>query len=93
MSSRAERTFNLSPENAAFVDAQVASGAYVSEDDVLRAALLALWERDAGVERWLRDDVGPAYDAMQADPSRALSARSVFADIRAHHAARVAREA
>lgn len=93
MSSRAERTFSLAAEHAAFLDAQVASGAYASGDEVLHAALQALREREADVERWLCDDVGPAYDAMRADPSRALSARSVFDDVRAHHAARVTRQA
>lgn len=93
MPSRAERTFSLAAEHAAFLDAQVASGAYASEDEVLHAALLALREREADVERWLHDDVGSTYDAMRADPSRALSARSVSDEVRAHHAARVARRA
>ena len=93
MSSRADRTFSLAAEHTAFIDAQVASGAYASEDEVMHAALQALWEGEVDVERWLRDEVGPAYDAMRADPSRALSARSVFDDVRARHAARVSRKA
>ena len=51
--------------------------------------LRALQERDAAVARWLRDEVATTYDAMQADPARAISARAVFDEIRAHHAAKL----
>ena len=44
-------------------------------------------------ERWLRDEAAAAYDAMKADPSRALSAKQVFDDIRALHFAKVATRA
>ena len=93
MTTKAERTFGLPAEHAAFVDAQVASGAYASAGEVVNAGLRALQERHADVERWMRDDVGPTFDAMREDPARALSARSVFDDVRAHHAARVAGKA
>jgi antitoxin ParD1/3/4 len=48
-----------------------------------------LQERDAAVERWLREEVVPVYDAMKADPNRAVPADKVFDAIRAHHAARL----
>jgi hypothetical protein len=32
---------------------------------------------DRAVERWLREKVGPAYDALKADPSRAVTAAQV----------------
>lgn len=41
------------------------------------------------MERWLRDEVAPAFDAMIADPSRGISAEQVFADIHTRHAKRV----
>ena len=31
-------------------------------------------ERDAAIERWLVNEVAPVYDAMKADPSRAIPA-------------------
>jgi len=43
---------------------------------------------DAAVERWLRDEVAPAYDDMLADPSRAVCIDDVFADIGSRHAKR-----
>lgn len=79
-----KRTFSL----PAFIDAKVSSGAYASGSEVIRAALRALQERDATVERWLREGVAPAYDAMKADPGRAIPAEVVFDEVRARHAAR-----
>jgi antitoxin ParD1/3/4 len=55
--------------------------------------LRALEERDAAVERWLREDVVAAYDALQANPGRAISVSHVFAAVRARHKEREARKA
>lgn len=51
--------------------------------------LPALQTREAAIERWLREDVAPAYDAMQKDPSRAVPAEQVLRNLRAHHAKRL----
>lgn len=42
---------------------------------------------DPRAERWLRDEVAPVYDAMQADPGRGLAVKDVFGAIRARHVA------
>lgn len=84
-----KRTVSLPADHAAFIDRQVASGAYASASEVVRAGLRALQERDAAVEHWLHEEVAPAYDAMQADPGRALDLDTVFDDIRARHAERL----
>ena len=89
MAAVERRTFTIPVEHAAFIDAQVASGAFASPSEVVHAGISALQERDAATEQWLREEVARAYDAMQADPSRAILARSVFDDIRGHHAARL----
>ncbi|MBH0619357.1 type II toxin-antitoxin system ParD family antitoxin [Salmonella enterica] len=89
MSDIEERTVSLPPEQAAFVDAQVASGAFASASEVVRAGLRALQDRDAAVERWLRTEVVAAYDEMKAHPERAIDAATVFAELRAHHAAKL----
>jgi antitoxin ParD1/3/4 len=88
MAAIEKRTFSLPAEHTAYIDAQVASGAFASGSEVVRAGLRALQERDAAVERWLREEVA-TYDAMQADPARALPATAVFDEIRARHAARL----
>jgi antitoxin ParD1/3/4 len=86
MASIEKRTVSLPSEHAAFIDEQVAKGAYASASEVVRAGLRALRERDAAVERWLNEEVAPAYDRLKSDPTRALSASSVFDEVRVHHA-------
>src|SRR3954470_826487 len=84
-----KRTFSLSEDQAHYVDEQVQAGAYASASEVVRAGLRALQERDAAVERWLRDEVVPVFDAMQADPGRAVSPDQVRAALHARHAERL----
>jgi antitoxin ParD1/3/4 len=89
MAATAKRTFSLPGEHAKFIDAKVASGDYASASEVVRAGLRALQERDAAVERWLREEVAPTYDAMTTDPARGVPAAKAFSTIRARHAKRL----
>jgi antitoxin ParD1/3/4 len=89
MPTAAKRTFSLRTEQTKFIDRKVASGAYASGSEVVRAGLRALQERDAAVERWLKEEVVPVYDVMKADPKRGIAAKKVFAAVRAHHAAKL----
>jgi hypothetical protein len=41
--------------------------------------------QNPGIERWLRERVVPACDALKADPSRAISAAKVRARLKAEH--------
>jgi len=91
MPSPEKRTFSLPTEQACYIDALVASGTYASGSEVVRAGLRALQERDAAVEKWLREEVVGVCDAMQADPGRAISGEQVFATIRARHSDRLKR--
>jgi antitoxin ParD1/3/4 len=81
-----KRTFSLPPKQAKFIDTQVRAGTYASASEVVRAGLRALQERNAAVEHWLESEVAPVYDAMKADPKRAVPAEKVFAVVRAYHA-------
>ncbi len=85
MAASHKRTFSLPGEQARYIDSLVASGAYATSSEVIRAGLRALQERDAAVERWLREEVLPVAAAMQADPGRAISADRVFGEIRDTH--------
>lgn len=48
--------------------------------------LRALLARDRAVESWLHQQVGPAYDALKAEPSRAVTVDQVRARLAAEHA-------
>jgi antitoxin ParD1/3/4 len=84
-----QRSFSLPKEQADYIDSLVDSGAYATASDVVRAGLRALQEKDAAIERWLRDEVVPVAVAMQADPDRAIPADQVFNELRALHAQRL----
>lgn len=68
MRTTQQMSVTLPLEMARLVKDKVASGAYASESEVIRAGLRALQERDAAVERWLREEVAQAYDAFKASP-------------------------
>jgi antitoxin ParD1/3/4 len=84
-----KRTISLPRAQASYIDALVEAGTYASASEVVRAGLRALQERNAAVERWLKEEVVPVYDAMQADSGRGIPADQVLAALRAHHAARL----
>ena len=83
-------TISLPAEQAGYIEQQLANGTYASASDVIEAGLKALQKADAAVEQWLHDDVSPVFDAMQADPARAIPADTVLMNLRSHHAAWVA---
>src|SRR5437868_1254623 len=91
MAAIEKRTFSLPAEQAAFIDAQVASGAFASASEVVRAGLRALQERDAAVERWLREEVAATYDEVKAHPERTISGDRLLESVRRLHTARVKR--
>jgi antitoxin ParD1/3/4 len=89
MPAQEKRTVSLPAEQASYVDSLVASGAYASASEVVRAGLRALQERDAAVERWLEEEVVPVYDAMENDATRGVPAENVLEAIRSRHAERL----
>lgn len=62
-----------------------------SENQVIRDGLRALQARDQPVERWLRNEVVPAYDAYCADPSRGIPLDDARAGLAARHTRAVKR--
>jgi putative addiction module CopG family antidote len=59
-------------EMANLVKTKVAGGEYATESEVIRDGLRVLMARDRAVESWLAQEVAPAYDALKADPGRAI---------------------
>jgi antitoxin ParD1/3/4 len=85
-------SITLPNEMADAVKSKVAAGEYATESEVIRDGLRALLARDRAVESWLHEQVGPAYDALKADPSRAVSTADVRAMLAAEHEAATARK-
>ena len=83
MRSTRQMSITLPHEMAQMVKDKVASGEYATESEVVRDGLRALLARDRAVEEWLRQEVGPAYDAMKADGSRGVGPAQVRARLAA----------
>jgi antitoxin ParD1/3/4 len=85
MRSTQQFSITLPNEMAQLVRNKVAAGEYASESEVIRDGLRSLAARDRAVEDWLRLQVAPAYDALQADSARAVSAEQVRAALAEEH--------
>ena len=83
MRSTQQFSITLPNEMAEAVRAKVAAGEYATESEVIRDGLRALLVRDRALEDWLRSNVAAAYDALKADPSRAVSVDRVRARLAA----------
>ena len=70
-------SITLPNEIADVVKSKVKTGEYASESEVIRDGLRALLARDKAIENWLQKEVGAAYDALQTDPSRAVTAKTL----------------
>lgn len=87
MRSTRQFSITLPKEMAEMVSARVKSGAYASESEVIRDGLRALQSQERAIEGWLREDVATTYDAMKANPSRAVAIEKVRAALAAAHKA------
>lgn len=85
MRSTTQFSITLPHEMAEMVRAKVQSGEYASESEVIRDGLRALQTQERAIETWLRQQVSPAYDAMKANPSRAVPMQKVRAALAAAH--------
>ncbi|MGH7878716.1 MAG: ribbon-helix-helix domain-containing protein [Steroidobacteraceae bacterium] len=85
MRTTQQLSITLPTEMAEAIKAKVASGEYATESEVIRDGLRVLMARDRAVEHWLREQVAPAYDALKANPSRAITVKQVRARLVAEH--------
>ena len=83
-------SITLPLDMAEAVAEKVQSGGYASVSEVLRDGVRALIERDAAVERWLREEVVAGHRDYLADPAKAIPADAVLGRIKARRAARAA---
>jgi len=78
-------SITLPNEMADIIKAKVAAGEYATESEVIRDGLRAMMARDRAVDNWLKQEVAPAYDALKADPARAVTADQLRATLAAEH--------
>lgn len=83
MRSTQQLSITLPNDMAEAVRAKVASGECATDSEVIRDGLRVLLARDRVVEEWLRGSVAATFDAMKADPARAMSANDVKARLAA----------
>jgi antitoxin ParD1/3/4 len=84
-------SITLPNEMADAVKSKVASGEYATESELIRDGLRVLLARDRAVESWLLEQVGPAYDALKTDPSRAVTIDDIRASLAAERKAALAK--
>jgi antitoxin ParD1/3/4 len=77
MRTTQQLSITLPNEMADVVKTKVRTGEYASESEVIRDGLRALLARDRAVDAWLYSHVGPAFDALRADPSREVTPGAV----------------
>ena len=85
MRSTQQFSITLPNQMADVVKAKVAAGEYATESEVIRDGLRALLARDRALESWLTSQVAPAFDALNADPTRALSVAQVRERMASEH--------
>lgn len=85
MRSTQQFSITLPNEMADIVKNKVAAGEYATESEVIRDGLRALMARDRAMEHWLAQEVGPACDALKADPKRTVTIKQVRATLATEH--------
>ena len=91
MRTTQQMSITLPIEMASLVKAKVTAGAYATESEVIRDGLRALIARDRAMETWLQSQVGPAYDALKADPARAVTTDQLRKRLAAEHNTAIAK--
>lgn len=77
MRSTQQLSITLPNDMAEMVRGKVEAGEYASESEVIRDGLRILAARDKAIEAWLREQVVPAAQALQAHPERAQTMEQV----------------
>lgn len=83
MRTTQQYSITLPHEMAELVEAKVQSGHYASVSEVLRDGVRALIERDAALEKWLKDEVVASIKEYEADPSTGIPSSDVMKRLRA----------
>ena len=79
-------SITLPLDMAEVVEGKIKSGAYASVSEVMRDGVRALLEREAAVERWLREEVVTGHRKYLADPAKGVAADAILGRIKARRA-------
>jgi putative addiction module CopG family antidote len=71
-------SITLPLDMAEVVEGKIRSGAYASVSEVMRDGVRALLERDAAIERWLREEVIAGHQEYVTDPSKGVLADAIL---------------
>jgi antitoxin ParD1/3/4 len=93
MSKVEKRTFSITAEQAAYIDAKVASGQYATGSEIVRQGLRAMQQHDEMIDKWLVEKVIPAYDEWKANPEKVRDIDEVFDKLEADILERASRKA
>lgn len=88
MRSMQQYSITLPLDMAEAVERKVASDGHASVSEVLREGGRALPERDAVLEKWLREDVAQAVADYRANPEGVIPVGDILKRIRARAASR-----
>jgi len=81
-------SITLPLDMAQAVASKIKSGGYASVSEVVRDGVRALLERDAAVERWLRDEVVAGHKEYLADPSKGVPAGEILGRLKSRRTAK-----
>jgi antitoxin ParD1/3/4 len=79
-------SITLPLDMAEVVEGKIKSGTYASVSEVMRDGVRALLEREAAVERWLREEVVSGHREYLADPAKGVAADAILGRIKARRA-------
>jgi len=75
-------SITLTLDQQEWVKSLVANGGYASDSEVIREGLRVLKAREQATEKWLREEVIPAYEELRANPGSGMSVDQVRAALR-----------
>ena len=87
MKTTQQFSITLPLDMAEAMEGKIKSGGYASVSELVRDGVRALLERDAAVERWLREDVVAGHRDYLADPSKGVSADEMLSRVKARASA------
>jgi len=84
-------SITLPLDMAEIVEGKIKAGTYASVSEVVRDGVRALLDREAAVERWLREEVRSGHAEYLADPSKGVPATEILGRIKVRRAVSKAR--